>query len=76
MTRFVNVPQLESDLKYEIRNIEKAKIIDQLISKYAYTNIHRAKELIAEQYVLLKEEKTRQLEVNYHLHAAFIENQF
>ncbi len=76
MTRFVNVHQLEADLKYEIRNIEKAKIIDRLISKYAYTNIHRAKELITEQYALLKEEKTPPLEANYHLYAAFIENQF
>ena len=76
MTQYVNVDQLESDLTYQRGDKEQANILDQLIGRYAYTNIHKAKAYLVKQQDLLKRVRTNRLQLNYHLHAAFIENQY
>jgi len=68
--------KLETDLKFQHSPTERTKTINKLIGIYSYTNIHKAKEYLPEQYTLLKRVKDPQLELEYHLHAAFIENQY
>ncbi len=73
---FSTIEQLENELEFEREPVNQAKIIDQLISNYAYTNINRANEYLVRQYELLKWVQRPQLSLNYHSHAAFIENQY
>ena len=68
--------ELEAQLKKAHKFEVKAKLIDDLTNVYAYTNIQRAKELLKEQRTYLKRKSNPDLELNFHLNSAFIENQF
>ena len=73
---FSETEQLENELEFERDKEQQARIIDRLISNYAYTNINLANEYLVRQYQLLKRTNRPQLSLNYHTNAAFIENQY
>ncbi len=72
----LDIEELEKDLVSARRPDLKAKIIDDLTSVYTYTNIQRAKVLLKDQRAFLKRQPNPDLELNFHLNSAFIENQF
>jgi len=80
MTKFASThskaEKLETDLKFQHEPAKRIETINELIGIYSYTNIHKTKEYLPQQYALLKRVKDPQLELEYHLHAAFIENQY
>ena len=47
---FSETEQLENELEFERDKEQQARIIDQLISNYAYTNINLANEYLVRQY--------------------------
>lgn len=67
--------QLEQKLKRQKDPLQRLYMIDQLASHYAYTNIRRAQELLAEEYRLLQRLDEPDYELSYHLNTATIENQ-
>ena len=71
-----NIEQLENQLKVTRSPEKKARIIDELTNVYTYTNIQRAKTLLKEQREYLKNKYSPELDLNFHLNLAFIENQF
>ncbi len=72
----LDIEELEKNLATTRRSDLKAKIIDDLTSVYSYTNIQRAKSLLKDQRDFLKRKPDADLELNFHLNSAFIENQF
>jgi len=72
----LDIEELEKNLATTRRPDLKAKIIDDLTSVYSYTNIQRAKSLLKDQRDFLKRKPDADLELNFHLNSAFIENQF
>ncbi|MEM1124185.1 MAG: histidine kinase [Bacteroidota bacterium] len=75
-TPILDIEELEAQLKITRRPEVKAKIIDDLTSVYAYTDIQRAKTLLREQLLHLKRKPNAHLQLNFHVNSAFIENQF
>ncbi|MFN7117631.1 MAG: histidine kinase [Saprospiraceae bacterium] len=67
--------QLEQKLKRQKDPLQRLYMIDQLASHYAYTNIRRAQELLAEQARLLQKLDEPDYELSFHLNTATIENQ-
>ncbi len=72
----LDLEELEAKLEATRRPEIKAKIIDDLTSVYSYTNIQRAKVLLKDQREYLKRRPNADMELNFHLNSAFIENQF
>ncbi len=74
-TTLFNINQLEQKLPRQRDALQRLFIIDQLAGYYAFTNITRAKELLAEQLRLLSKQDNPDFRLNYHLNTATIENQ-
>ncbi|MEL6865169.1 MAG: histidine kinase [Bacteroidota bacterium] len=67
--------RLEYQLERQKDDKQRILIIDQLIAHYTYTNVRKAQKLLAEQLEILKRTPNPDLQLNYHAHTAFIENQ-
>lgn len=74
-TTLFSINQLEQKLPRQRDSLQRLFIIDQLAEYYAFTNITRAKELLAEQLRILNKEDNPDFRLNYHLNTATIENQ-
>jgi two-component system LytT family sensor kinase len=74
-TALLSTHQLEQQLKKQKDPLQRLYVVDQLASHYAYTNMRRAQELLAEQLRLLQKLDEPDFELSYHLNAATIENQ-
>ncbi len=72
----LNIQQIEASLSILRDQEQQARAIDRLTSVYAYTDIQRAKELLKQQRAFLKKHPLQDLDLNFHLNSAFIENQF
>lgn len=72
---FSTISQLEQQLLRQKDALQRLFLIDQLAGYYAFTNVTRAKELLAEQTKLLQSQDTPDFLLNYHLNMATIENQ-
>ena len=69
------IRRLEGQLERQKDNKQRVVLIDQLAAHFAFTNVRKAQKLLAEQKKILKDLDFPDLELNYHLHTAFIENQ-
>ncbi len=74
-TTQLSIHQLEQRLPRQKDALQRLLTVDQLASYYAFTNITRAKELLAQQLRLLSSEDNPDFRLNYHLNTATIENQ-
>jgi len=66
---------LEAKLRQQEDQLQRLILIDQLASHYAFTNVHRARELLNEQCEILKTHDYPDFKLNYFLIAGVIENQ-
>jgi two-component system LytT family sensor kinase len=66
---------LEQQLANQKDEKQQLVLLDRLIGHFAFSNVHRAKELLSEQKVLLKKYDLPDFWMDYYLHAAFVENQ-
>ncbi|MEO1517805.1 MAG: histidine kinase [Bacteroidota bacterium] len=69
------IRRLEGQLERQKDSKQRVVLIDQLAGHFAFTNVRKAQKLLAEQWKILKNNDFPDLELNYHLHTAFIENQ-
>jgi two-component system, LytTR family, sensor kinase len=66
---------LEQKLQQQEDPLQRLLLLDQLAGHYAYTNVHRAQELLAELLDILQVHIYPDYRLNYHLNTAIIENQ-
>lgn len=66
---------LEQKLQQQEDPLQRLLLLDQLAGHYAYTNVHRAQELLAELLNILQVHIYPDYRLNYHLNTAIIENQ-
>ena len=72
---YLNVNLLEQELIKQKSPLQRLIIIDQLVQYYTFTNVNRAQGLLTEQTSILRDYPNPDLELNYHLYSAFVENQ-
>jgi len=79
MTATTNIPSeiqhFERKLAHEKDDFQRLALIDRMVTHYAFTNIHRAQELLAEMREISENLDQPDFILNYHIHAGFIENQ-
>ncbi len=66
---------LEFKLSQQKEPLQRMLLIDQLTGQYAFTNVQRARDLLAEQKKLLEQYNYPDFRLNYLLRTAIIENQ-
>ncbi|WP_353484721.1 histidine kinase [Haliscomenobacter sp.] len=66
---------LESKLQQQKAPHQRLILLDRLLSYYTYTNPQRAKTFLAEQAALIKSHPNPDVELNFHLYSAIVENQ-
>lgn len=66
---------LEEKLKQQADSRQRLLLLDKLLSRYAYTNVKRAEELLEELGGILEGESNKDILVNYHLLASTVANQ-
>ncbi len=69
------IAKLEKQLQNQTDNRKKLILLDRLASYYVLTNVKEAQNYLAEQLNILTQEQNPDLELNYHLNTAFVENQ-
>ncbi len=74
-TDIAGVKQLEAKLAKSKDVRQRLVLIDQLAGHYVFTNYKEAQRLLAEQKEILSQHPLPDFQLNYHLNAAFIENQ-
>ena len=72
---FLNINNLEQELTNQKSPLQRLIVIDKLIQYYTYTNVKRAQALLEEQKQILEEYPNPDLQLNFHLFSAFVENQ-
>ncbi|MDF1864196.1 MAG: histidine kinase [Saprospiraceae bacterium] len=79
MTAIIGTPSeiqiLEQKLATQENDLQRLVLLDHLSNHYTYTNIRRAQKLLTEQKEILQHHSQPDLQLNYHLNTAFIENQ-
>ncbi len=70
-----NIRYLEQKLAHQKDKQQRAILIDQLASYYAYTDVAKARVLLSEQQKLLTNWNIPDLKLNFHLNTAIVENQ-
>jgi tetratricopeptide (TPR) repeat protein len=75
LSQVFNSGELEQKLEFQGDPLQRLILIDKLSSYYAYTNLHRAQELLKEQLEILKTYEHPDFLLNYHINQAIIENQ-
>lgn len=70
-----SISQLELKLPRQKDPLQRLFLIDNMASYYAFTNIARAQELLAEQLCILETHDHPDFLLNYHLNKATVENQ-
>lgn len=66
---------LEQKLAGQKKPLQRLALIDSLTSHYAYTNVYRAKELLKEQWELLKLHEVEDFKFHYFLNKMVVQNQ-
>lgn len=66
---------LEQKLQLQRDPLQRLILLDQLAGHYVFTNLERAKELLAEQLVILSDFNYPDFKLNFHIYTAIIENQ-
>jgi hypothetical protein len=66
---------LESKLQQQKAPHQRLILLDRLLSYYTYTNPQRAKTFLTEQGALIKSYPNADVELNFHLYSAIVENQ-
>ncbi len=70
----LSMESLEEQLKQQRAAHQRLVIIDHLVEQYVYTDVKRARELLSEQFELIRKHPYPDFEVNYFLYTAQVEN--
>lgn len=70
----LNPQTLEQKLQQRKDPMQRLALIDQLACHYAFTNVARARQLLEEEYRILRVFNYSDFKLNYHLNLATIEN--
>ena len=70
-----DIRALENKLQQQKAPHQRLILLDRLLAYYAYTNPHRAKIFLVEQVDLIKSHPNPDVELNFHLYSAIVENQ-
>lgn len=71
----IETEALESKLRSQKDPLQRLVLIDQLASRYAFTNVHRAKELLTELAEILLYHSFPDYQLNLHLYKGLVNNQ-
>ncbi len=71
----LSINQLEQKLPRQKDPMQRLFLIDNMASYYAFTNVTRAQELLAEQQRILAQHDNLDFQLNYHLNKATVDNQ-
>ncbi len=71
----VSLAELEYKLQHQQEPHQRLILIDKLAADYAFTNLQRAQELLQEFFLILEQIDNPDLQLNFHLYNATIENQ-
>lgn len=70
-----DVKSLERQLRNNVSEQEQLEVIDLLLSYYAFTNVQRSRQLLAQQEKILLRVPSPEFQINYFAYRAIVENQ-
>ena len=70
-----SISQMEQKLPRQRDPLQRLFLLDSMASYYAFTNVARAQELLAEQQCILDQHDNPDFRLNYHLNKATVDNQ-